>query len=368
MNDKGQKILLLILVLSFLLSIFAVMALSMEEPTVSARAAALYEPSTKRFIYQKNAKTRLGMASTTKIMTALVTLEQKRLDDTVKIDPRAVGVEGSSLYLKAGEVLTVEDLLYALMLRSANDAALALAYDISGSVEAFAQLMNEKAGALGLTDTHFENPHGLDSENHYTTAEELAIIAAAALEREEFRTISKTYQKTLNDEYDRLVVNHNKLLKLYDGAIGVKTGFTKKCGRTLVGAAERDGLTLISVTLDAPNDWSDHTKLFDLGYSLYEAKTLVGDKDFTYSLPLLDRSGEYVTVAPEGTLRVVRKKTDPTIREEIRLPRYLTSPISEGDILGAVIFTDGEDFTETVRLVAKSSTSKEKEKRFFGLF
>ena len=215
------------------------------------------------------------MASTTKIMTALVAIESSPLDKNVMISDMAIGTEGSSLYLKKGEIMSMSDLLMGLMLRSANDAAAAIAYEISGSIEAFADKMNEKAASIGVTDTHFTNPHGLDDENHYTTAADLAIITAEALKNDTFLEIVST-EKCIIKNFDgeaRLLTNHNKLLSLYDGAIGVKTGFTKKSGRCLVGAAERDGMRLIAVTINAPDDWNDHEALFDFGFSRLNSKS-----------------------------------------------------------------------------------------------
>jgi D-alanyl-D-alanine carboxypeptidase len=188
----------------------------------------------------------------------------------VTVPPEAAGVEGSSVYLKAGEKIKLEDLLYALMLSSANDAAAAIAISVSGSIDAFAELMNAKARELGLENTHFENPHGLDVEEHYTTAYELAKIAAYALENEMFAKIVSTVKHIVpasEGGYARALVNHNRLLREYDDIIGVKTGFTKKCGRTLVSAARRGGVTLVCVTLCDGDDWRDHRAILDYGFS-----------------------------------------------------------------------------------------------------
>ena len=198
-------------------------------PSVSASSAVLIEAGSGKIIYGKNENQRRGMASTTKIMTAIVALENASLDKLVTVAPAASGVEGSSVYLYAGEEIAMETLLYALMLQSANDAAAAIAYDVAGGIESFAAMMNEKAAELGLTDTHFMNPHGLDDENHYTTAYELAKIAAYALENETFAEIVSTEKKLIplhNSSASRLLVNHNRLLRQYDDIIGVKTGFT----------------------------------------------------------------------------------------------------------------------------------------------
>ena len=191
---------------------------------ISAKSAVLYVPETDNFIYSKNSRERLPMASTTKIMTALIAIEECEGDEVVKIDDSAIGVEGSSAYLRQGDELTMNELVYALLLQSANDAAVAIACHIGGSIEGFADIMNKRAVYLGLSNTHFENPHGLDDENHYTTAEDLAKLAGAALANTKFKEIASTYKKSfVTEERSRTYVNHNKLLKMYDGCIGVKT-------------------------------------------------------------------------------------------------------------------------------------------------
>ena len=275
MKNPRERIIIIAIFLILIFIFYATAVFSASGPSVSAKAAALYDAASNSFLYTKNADTRLPMASTTKIMTALVAIESSPLDKNVMISDMAIGTEGSSLYLKKGEIMSMSDLLMGLMLRSANDAAAAIAYEISGSIEAFADKMNEKAASIGVTDTHFTNPHGLDDENHYTTAADLAIITAEALKNDTFLEIVST-EKCIIKNFDgeaRLLTNHNKLLSLYDGAIGVKTGFTKKSGRCLVGAAERDGMRLIAVTINAPDDWNDHEALFDFGFSRLNSKS-----------------------------------------------------------------------------------------------
>lgn len=225
---------------------------------VSAKSAVLIETSADRIVYRKNADEKLPMASTTKIMTAICAIENTDdLDRKITVADCAVGVEGSSIYLKHGEHLSVRELVYGLMLSSGNDAAVAIACAVSGDVQRFAALMNETAKKIGVQNTSFKNPNGLDEEGHYTTAYDLARIASYALKNDEFKKIVSTYTTTIPYEgysYDRRLKNHNKLLKLYDGCIGIKTGFTKKSGRCLVSAAERDGAVLVAVTLNAPDD------------------------------------------------------------------------------------------------------------------
>lgn len=270
MKNPRERIIILTVFLILIFIIYTTVASSAGALSLSAKSAALYDPSTKSFLYTKNADTRLPMASTTKIMTALVAIERCPLEKEVLVADEAIGTEGSSLYLKKGEALTMGDLLMGLMLRSANDAAAAIAYEISGGIEAFSELMNEKASALGLVDTHFTNPHGLDDEDHYTTAKELALLSAAALENDTFRDIVSTKKCIIKnaDGEARLLINHNKMLGSYEGSIGVKTGFTKRSGRSLVSAAERGNSRLITVTINAPDDWRDHKTMLDYGFSV----------------------------------------------------------------------------------------------------
>lgn len=338
---------------AFLLSLICVLwvfpigVTAVDAPTVSARSAVLLDAESGQILYGKDEHTRRGMASTTKIMTALIALEQADLDDTVIVAPEACGVEGSSIYLFPEEEITMEALLYALMLQSANDAAEAIAYAVSGSIEDFVALMNEKADALGLSATHFDNPHGLDGETHYTTAYELAKIAAAALENETFREIVGTEKKAIplhNGEATRLLVNHNRLVREYDDIIGVKTGYTRACGRTLVSAAEQNGVTLICVTLDDGNDWGDHRALLDYGFSLYETITLTERGEFTYEIPVCGGMKTAVTVANTETVTVSLPKNHGEIQTVIELPRFVYGGIEKGQILGAVrFFADGRE-------------------------
>lgn len=333
--------------------------------SVSAKSAVLYQPETDSFIYSKNADQRLPMASTTKIMTALVALENSDLCDIVEIDDSAINIEGSSAYLKKGDVLTMEELLYALLLQSANDAACAIACHVSGDIESFSILMNEKATNLGLTDTHFDNPHGLDSEEHYSTARDLALIAAEALKNNIFKTIVSTYQKSFTTEQrSRTYVNHNKLLRIYDGCIGIKTGYTKKSGRCLVGAAEKDGLTFISVTLDAPSDWNDHAALLNYGYEKLEYVTLTEAFDHIYEIAVIDGVKSSLKVANINGASIITERGDYSIDKQTKLVRYAIAPINRGDILGEIIYTVDSEKIARIPLVATESISK-KEKQGF---
>ena len=240
-----------------------------EGAVATAAAADIVMEQSGYVLSAGNAHTRMGMASTTKIMTALLAIERLDPETVVTVPKEAVGIEGSSIYLTEGEQITVSDLLYGLMLESGNDAATALAIAAGGTVEDFVRLMNERAAELGLEDTHFSNPHGLSADDHYTTAYDLARLTCAALENETFASIVSCKTKTISDGR-RYLSNHNRLLRSYEGCIGVKTGYTLATGRTLVTAAERDGLTLVAVTLNDRSDWADHTRLLDYGFAHYE--------------------------------------------------------------------------------------------------
>jgi len=278
---------------------------------VSAQRAILLDAQTGRVLYEKQADAQSLIASTTKIMTALVVCEQCNVLDRVRIPKEAVGIEGSSMYLQAGEILTVQELLYGLMLRSGNDAAVALAIYCGGTVEGFAQLMNDKARVLGMENSHFVNPNGLDATGHYSTARDLAILAAYAMENPIFAQTVSTKSVTIGQ---RVLHNHNKLLWLLEGADGVKTGYTKAAGRILVSSAQRQGRRLIAVTINAPNDWQDHKDLMEEGFCRYTVSqvirkgqalgstlvaggaqgdvTILADADFSYALA----AGEQLTL------------------------------------------------------------------------
>ena len=239
---------------------------------VSAKSAILVDAYTGRVLYEKNADQQSLIASTTKIMTALVVCEQCNVLDRVRIPKEAVGVEGSSLYLQEGEILTVQELLYGLMLQSGNDAAVALAIYCGGTVEGFAQLMNDKARQLGMSNSHFVNPHGLDAPGHYATARDLATLAANAMDNPIFAQTVSTKTVRIGQ---RSLTNHNKLLWRVEGAEGVKTGYTRAAGRILVSSALRDERRLVAVTIDAPDDWTDHAILLEQGFSQYKQQQIL---------------------------------------------------------------------------------------------
>lgn len=239
---------------------------------ISAEHAILVDGQTGRVLYEKQADQQSLIASTTKIMTALIVCEQCNVLDRMRIPREAVGIEGSSMYLQEGEVLTIQELLYGMMLCSGNDAATALAIYCGGTVEGFAALMNDKARMLGLANTHFVNPHGLDAPGHYSTARDLAVLAAYAMKNPVFAQTVSTKNVAVGDRY---LTNHNKLLWQVEGVDGVKTGYTRAAGRILVSSAQRQGRRLICVTINDGNDWIDHKALYADGFSRFSVKQIV---------------------------------------------------------------------------------------------
>ncbi len=335
--------------------------------SVSAASAVLIEASSGEVIWALDADRRMPMASTTKIMTAIVALESCDISKKVSVSPSAVGVEGSSVYLSANEVLTLEELLYAMMLESANDAAAAIAIEVGGSIETFSDMMNKKAADMGLVDTHFENPHGLDGDSHYTTARELALIAREAYSIEAFRKIVSTHKRLIplnGEEGTRVLVNHNKLLGQYDGATGIKTGYTKKSGRCLVSSAERDGLSFIAVTLNAPDDWNDHRKMLGLGFSLYEKRVLCSVGSFSYIMPVSGGIDDHIMLENTQGVSLILPRGTEEISCTVELPRFCLAPVRGGDVLGRLVYhLDGKMIAES-EIAAKGSVESAKKKLF----
>nr|WP_154895574.1 D-alanyl-D-alanine carboxypeptidase family protein [Paenibacillus xylanexedens] len=275
-------------------------------PSTHAQSAALIDVTSGRILYSKDGDKELRIASLTKIMTAIVAIEQGKLDDKVKVSSTAFAKEGSSLYLKLGEEMTLENMLYGLMLRSGNDAASAIAEHVGGSEEGFVLLMNQKAEEIGLKHSHFMNPHGLDADGHYSTANDLARLTAYALHNPVFKRIVATEDKSApnpNESWEYSWHNKNKMLRLYEGADGVKTGYTKKAFRCLVSSATRNGQQLAAVTLNDGNDWNDHARMLDFGFENFPlveiaqkeqpvANTdVITGRGFTYPLAESEKSG-----------------------------------------------------------------------------
>ena len=325
-----------------LIIIISLAGLAYASPGTSASAAVLVHAESGQILYSQNADSRMLIASTTKIMTALVILDNCTPDEQVEILPEYTGIEGSSMYLKAGESYSVSDLLFGMLLASGNDASTALACYCGGSIEGFAAMMNEKAAELGLENTSFENPHGLDGEKQYSTAADLAKLTCKALENPLFAEIVSTKTHTVKEQ---TYVNHNKLLWNYEGCVSIKTGYTIAAGRTLVSCAKRDGLTLVCVTLSDPDDWKDHTALFDWAFSEYQYRNILPTGNMS-SVPVISGKQSSVSVAVSGELKLLCPKgSKPELY--IELPKFVYAGVRSGDVAGKVIVSlDGEQLGE----------------------
>ena len=311
---------------------------SVNTAALSAASAILYEPASGRVLFERDAHKQRTMASTTKIMTALVGLEALSDDTDIAVPDAAVRVEGSALGLRGGDHITMGDLVTGMMLSSGNDAANTVAYAVAGGLPEFAVLMNQKAAELGMKDSRFVTPSGLDAVGHVSTAYDMALLAAAAMENPRFAAISAKQSAVIqfgNPPRGVTVSNHNKLLRIYDGAIGVKTGFTTKSGRCLVSAAQRDGIRIIAVTLDAPDDWNDHAELLDKGFAMLE----LVQPDMP-ELPLLPVAGSDVrgvaltSDAPPS--QVMLKNEADRVTVYIELPSFIYAPVCAGEQVGTV--------------------------------
>lgn len=305
---------------------------------MSAEKAILLDAATGRVLYEKNADSRSLIASTTKIMTALVVCEQCNVLDRMRIPKEAVGIEGSSMYLREGEVLTIQELLYGLMLHSGNDAAVALAIYCGGTVEGFAELMNDKARVLGMTGSHFENPNGLDSPGHYSTARDLAVLAAYAMENPIF---AKTVSAKTVTVGDRSLRNHNKLLWRLEGADGVKTGYTRAAGRILVSSAVRQGRRLIAVTINDGDDWNDHEALHNNGFSEYTLQTLVEEGQNLGTVRIMGGERDSVDVlAAQDFSYAIADSEQPYVM--LSKPGFAFAPVAQGQAAGMAYICIGD--------------------------
>ncbi|MBQ8536541.1 MAG: D-alanyl-D-alanine carboxypeptidase [Clostridia bacterium] len=329
------------------IALFPMVSLAEEEDETiaagagGAKAAILIERETGTILYEKNSAAPLPMASTTKVMTALMVLEYGHLDEKVTCSANAFGVPGTSIYLEMGETLTLKEMLYGLMLASGNDAAVAIAEHISGSAEAFCQQMTRRAKELGCENTRFATPHGLPHEDHYTTARDLAQIARAAMEYPLFREIVSTQRATIpwqGRSYDRVLQNKNKLLSTYQGATGIKTGYTKAAGRCLVFGAEREGMEVIGVVLGCPDWFNEAARIMDHGFANYEFLTLFNAGESLRTLAVAESETPQVNaVLTEDLFAVLPKEGWPQI--EIDLPDSLSPGIEAGQPLGEVRLT-----------------------------
>ncbi|MCI8330085.1 MAG: D-alanyl-D-alanine carboxypeptidase [Oscillibacter sp.] len=313
----------------------------------SATAAILVDVDSGRVLYERNADARMLIASTTKLLTALVALRDGDLRDTVKVSREAAYTEGSSMYLKEGEELTLETLLYGLLLCSGNDAAVAVAEHVGGSAEGFVERMNDTALALGMENSSFANPNGLDDENHYSTARDMARLACAAVENETLVRIASTRTVTIGG---RTMTNHNKLLGWLDGCIGLKTGYTRAAGRTLVSCAERNGQRLVAVTLQDGNDWADHQSLHEYGFAVYPAHRAAQMGHELAQAPVKDGMRNRVSLIASDSFAWPLAQGE-ELKLDIQLDRELTAPLRAGTPVGQAVFTLSGDEVGRVGLL-----------------
>ena len=340
----------------------AVLLLPVGANAVSARSAVLMDAQTGRVLFEKDADRKSLIASTTKIMTALVVCEQCNVLDRMRIPKEAVGIEGSSMYLQEGEVLTVQELLYGLMLHSGNDAAVALAVYCGGTVEGFVEMMNDKARYLGLNDTHFANPNGLDHPDHYSTARDLAVLAAYAMENCVFARTVSTKTLTVGQRYMK---NHNKLLWMVDGADGVKTGFTRAAGRVLVSSATRDGRRLVAVTIHAPDDWQDHQKLLEDGFEKYKTRQLIASGQQIGCRFVLDGAEKSVPILAAGDFFYPMMEGEQAT-VVLSQPEFSYAPVTAGAEAGfAYICIGGKSVGKVPVIYGQTVESKPVQKRNF---
>ncbi len=331
-----------ILFICVLISLFTISASCVNEPTVSAESAVVINALTNEVVYEKNAYQKRSMASTTKIMTSLIAVESGMLDCTVTANNFAA--EGTSIGLKDGYILTLESLVYGMLLESGNDAAKLTANFLAGSEENFSVLMNSKAKEIGMLSTNFVTASGLDDEEHYTTAYDMALLGAYAVSNNVFKDICSTKSVTvdyINPQISSTFTNHNRLLDSCEGVFGVKTGFTKKSGRCLVTACERNNVIFVAVTLNAPDDWNDHTKLYDYCYSTCETTRI--DIEAPVSVQIFGGKTNILKIKTQAdSYTYTYNRNGKILTQKIVLPNFVYAPIKKGDCVGEVqIYSEG---------------------------
>lgn len=338
-----------------------------EDIDVSAKAAVVISADTGEIVYSKNSDQKLPMASTTKIMTALICLESGDLYTPFTVNSDAIHVEGSSMGLQEGDTVTKYALACGMLLPSGNDGANAAAVEIAGSIEAFADIMNDRAEDMGLTKTYFVTPSGLEGEGHGSSARDMAILAAEALKNETFREICSSETLKLeygNPPYTRWLKNTNKLLTLYSGTYGVKTGFTDEAGRCLVSACERDGKRLICVTLNAPDDWNDHMKLYDSSFSKVKSVSAIIPQEMSAAVAGSDNDFIRLTVGDNVEDFTVLSMSPESFEYTVAAPPFVYAPIREGDEAAELIISfEGRELRRIPLYAAENADYKYAEKK-----
>lgn len=347
-----KSTIVLLVIVAFATNMFCVNTTAATDSiSISAKSAVLLCTNNQEFIYEKNPVEKLPMASTTKVLTALMALEAAEAENKTVTFTKDMIAEGSSMYLKEGNKVTLTDLAVGMLTVSGNDAANGVALTLSDSYENFAKLMNSKAQQIGMKNSNFVTPSGLNDSNHYSTAQDMAILLAYAMENEDFAQI--TSQKSVKvtyiepKDYSVTYVNHNKLLSTYQYTTGGKTGFTTEAGRCLVSSAEKDGVKLVAVTLKAPNDWDDHQKLFEYGFSKLSVEKL--DDEFSMNLPIVGSTEENIQISTyNAPSAVINTEEKAQIKREVSVPRFVYAPIEKGQIIGKVKYTvNGKQVAES---------------------
>lgn len=305
-------------------------------PKITSRYAVVMDYDSGRVLYEKGSNKIVPMASTTKIMTAIIALENSKLDDIVTVSKKSASIHGSVVGLKQGQKVTMEELLYGLMLRSGNDCAIAIAEHIGGSVEGFLKMMNTKAFDLGAYNTHFSTPHGLDADGHFTTAYELALITRYAFANNEFLKIVSTKEVKLNGANGtKTYHNINRLLWMLEGADGVKTGYTGKAGRCLVSSASRNGKRVICVVLNSPSRWEDSKKLIEYGFNNYKNSVTLNSNDYMKSIKIDGGSKRNLTIGFDNSITIpISQDEKDNLDFQLDIEENLTAPIYKDQQVG----------------------------------
>lgn len=338
-----------------------------DSPSVSAEAYVLYCADNGKIICSQNENKKMKPASTTKLMTTLITLEEAASSNKSVEFTKEMMAEGSSMYLKIGDVVTLKDLAAGMMMASGNDAANASALTIAGSSEKFAELMNTRAGQIGMKNTHFVTPSGLDDDNHYSTAYDMALLVSYALENDDFAALTSNKSTAVSfikpEDKKTVYSNHNRLLSLYEYCIGGKTGYTMAAGRCLVSAAKKDGLTLVCVTLNDRNDWNDHIDLYNYGFSrlaCYETS----DKDFVADVDCVGGVADSVSVTGEKNQSIIISPDDKDkITRKICCDSFLYAPIKDNQTVGRIEYILDDKVIASTNLVAMADVNSKKENK-----
>lgn len=357
----------LMLIIIFLPTSYALSS-DINETEINGKSAILIDAASGRVLYEKNAHEKLPLASLTKIMTALLVVEEGDLDKKVKISSYAASIPECTVYLEEGEELTRKDLLYALMLRSANDSSVALAESIVGSEAAFVKLMNKKVKELGLKNTHFANPHGLDAEEHYSSAYDLAVLSREALKYEYLAGITATKQKNIpGPEEERVLINMNRLLYRYEGAIGIKTGYTRRAGNCVAGAAKRGNMVLIAISMNSPSVYEDLIKMLDYGFSNYKLFNIASKEQVSAEIKVNGGEAKTIKIMLSEDLKITAKEDEITyITYKITSPEAIDAPVEKGSKIGKCqVYLKGKPLAE-IDMVAASLIPQKKIPHFIN--